>query len=102
VKKDEVIIKKDEQGDVFYILMEGEAVATLDDQKPVMTYKQGDYFGELALLRGEPRAANVIATCDSKLIYLDRESFSRLLGPLDQILKRNFSNYMNYMTPTKL
>jgi cAMP-dependent protein kinase regulator len=39
VKKDEVIIKKDEQGDIFYILMEGEAVATLDDQKPVMTYK---------------------------------------------------------------
>jgi cAMP-dependent protein kinase regulator len=102
VKKDEVIIKKGELGDIFYILLEGEAVATLDDQVPVMTYKQGDYFGELALLRGEPRAANVIATCDSKLIYLDRESFSRLLGPLDQILKRNISNYMNYMTPPKL
>jgi cAMP-dependent protein kinase regulator len=103
VKKDEVIIKKDEKGDVFYILLEGEAVATLDDDnEPVMTYKQGDYFGELALLRGEPRAANVIATCDSKLIYLDRESFSRLLGPLDQILKRNISNYMNYMTPAIL
>ena len=84
---------------MFYILLEGEAVATLDDSKPVMTYKQGDYFGELALLRGEPRAANVIATSDCKLIYLDRKSFSRLLGPLDQILKRNISNYMNFVKP---
>ena len=97
VQKDQMIIKRGDQGDIFYILLEGEAVATLDDNKPVMTYKPGDYFGELALLRGEPRAANVIATCDSKLIYLDRKSSSRLLGPLDKILLRNIENYMNYV-----
>ena len=69
----------------------------MDDGKAVMNYGPGDYFGELALLRGEPRAANVIAVQDSKLIYLDRKSFSRLVGPLDEILKRNIANYMNFM-----
>ena len=60
----ETIITQDEQGDVFYILVEGEAKATLkaNPDQSVMTYKPGDYFGELALLRGEPRAANVICT----------------------------------------
>jgi len=58
-----------------------------------MAYKKGDYFGELALLRGEPRAANVLADEDCKCISLDRKSFKRLLGPLNKILQRNISNY---------
>lgn len=80
-------------------MVEGAAKATLNDDpsKSVMSYKEGDYFGELALLRNEPRAANVIATEACKLICLDRKSFKRLLGPLDQILKRNMKNYANYM-----
>lgn len=94
----EPIIKQGDQGDVFYILVEGECIATLNanPHQAVMTYGPGDYFGELALLRGDPRAANVIAQTESKLILLDRKSFKRLLGPLDKILMRNMNNYMKY------
>lgn len=99
VVKDQVIINQGEQGDDFYILVEGLCIATLNSNKneAVMEYNPGDYFGELALLRNEPRAANIIAKTECKLITLDRKSFKRLLGPLDQILKRNISNYQNYM-----
>ena len=91
----ETIIKQGDAGEMFYILVEGSANATLEANPTVSVkgYKSGDYFGERALLSGEPRAANVIAESDLKVITLDRKSFKRLLGPLDDILKRNLSNY---------
>lgn len=61
-----------------------------------MHYKPGDYFGELALLRNEPRAANIVAKTKLKVVSLERQSFKRLLGPLDEILKRNMNAYKNY------
>lgn len=95
----EQIIKQGEQGDSFYILVDGDAFATLNASadEVVMKYQPGDYFGELALLRDEPRAANVFAKSDVKCISLDRKSFKRLLGPLNKILKRNMASYMNFV-----
>lgn len=95
MKEGDQLIKQGEAGDLFYILVDGTAKATLDANPDVSVkdYESGDYFGELALLRNEPRAANVFATSNGKLICLDRKSFKRLLGPLDQILQRNLSHY---------
>ena len=87
---------------MFYILDEGEAHAekVFEEGKPaenVKDYKSCDYFGELALLKGEPRAATIMADTDCKLLSLDRMAFKRLLGPLENILKRNSENYVKYM-----
>lgn len=89
-----VIIKEGEAGNNFYILIEGEAEA-LKEGKVVMNYKRGDYFGELALLKDQPRAATVKAKGDCQVVSLNRRSFKRLLGPVEQILKRNLENYKN-------
>lgn len=97
------IIKEGEMGDVFYILEEGECVATkaLEPGKPdkeIKDYKQGDYFGERALIKGEPRYANIIAKSEFvKVISLDRDSFKRLLGPIEELLKRNIEKYQNFI-----
>jgi len=62
-----------------------------------MEYGKGQYFGERALLMNEERAANIIATSDVvECLSLDRDSFIRLLGPLDDLLKRNMEVYNKF------
>jgi len=91
-------VKEGDKGDTFYFIESGHAIATKlvsPDSPPqtVYNYKEGDYFGELSLLRDTPRAASVIADSDLQLVALDRFSFKRLLGPLEDLLKRNFAKY---------
>jgi len=62
-----------------------------------MDYAKGSYFGERALLTAEPRAANIVVTSDVlECLSLERETFTRVLGPLDSILKRNMETYNKY------
>ncbi len=84
------------------MIEEGEAEATITTEpgKPpvaVKFYRAGDYFGELALIKGEPRAANVLAKTNMKLVTLDRGTFKRLLGPIEEILKRNAEKYIKFI-----
>jgi len=86
--KGDFIVKQDEPGNKFYILAEGALVAHKNDTQ-VMEYAVGDYFGELALLKSQPRAASVLVTSNTaKVLSLDRKSFHKMLGPLEGILTR--------------
>jgi cAMP-dependent protein kinase regulator len=89
--KDDFIIKQGEAGDKFYILEEGTAIATKlftgnSEPTKVMDYKKGQYFGERALLMNDMRAANIVATSDVKCLSLERDTFIRMLGPLESLL----------------
>lgn len=94
----ETIVTQSETGNKFFIIESGECVATksyVPGQVPreVLRYKPGDYFGELSLLHNEARQASVKAVTDVKLISIDRKSFKRLLGPIEDILLRNSQEY---------
>lgn len=85
----EVIIKEGDTGHSFYLLESGEADAYKGDQSNrVLHYKKGDYFGELALLNDQPRAASIMASTDVKVATLGKNAFQRLLGPVEGILRR--------------
>ena len=100
-KAGDYIIKQGEPGHKFYFVVEVTAVAKKaanKEEEPVevFKYKAGDYFGEIALLKNEPRAASIIADTDVTALYLNRQMFNRLLGPLKDILKRNMELYVKY------
>ncbi|KAF4659450.1 hypothetical protein FOZ61_004719 [Perkinsus olseni] len=90
---DAVIMTQGEPGDVFYILEEGSAYAEKNGAR-VMEYSPGSYFGELALIKNEPRAATVKAgELGAKLLALDRRSFKRLLGSVEELLRKQADEY---------
>jgi MFS family permease len=69
----EVVIRAGDIGDRFYIVGDG----TLDIDLGVthVVARDGDYFGEIALMRDVPRTATVTALTDSQLYALDRDAF---------------------------
>lgn len=98
----EYVITEGQEGDSFFMIMSGAAIATktFEPGKPaveVKAYQAGDYFGERALLKNEPRAANIIAKTRLQVVTLERKSFRRLLGPIDTILMRNMENYQKFI-----
>eukprot|EP01054_Gregarina_sp_Poly1_P004784 Gregarina_sp_Poly_1__4783@NODE_2550_length_1995_cov_7_846992_g1619_i0_p1_GENE_NODE_2550_length_1995_cov_7_846992_g1619_i0NODE_2550_length_1995_cov_7_846992_g1619_i0_p1_ORF_typecomplete_len336_score53_04cNMP_binding/PF00027_29/4_9e23cNMP_binding/PF00027_29/1_2e23Popeye/PF04831_13/0_25Popeye/PF04831_13/0_018_NODE_2550_length_1995_cov_7_846992_g1619_i05321539 len=88
----DIIIKEGDPGDDFYILDAGAAEAVKNNEA-VLLYNPGEYFGELALIRDAPRAATVRATDDCTCLVLARTSFNRLLGPLEDSLKKHAELY---------
>lgn len=99
-KDGDYIIRQGAAGDIFFMLSEGTAKAVKRSpdgaETQVMQYQQGSYFGERALLMNDLRAASIVATSDVTCLTLDRNTFKRLLGPLDDILKRNMDDYKKY------
>ncbi|KAL1738678.1 putative cyclic AMP-dependent protein kinase regulatory subunit [Schizophyllum fasciatum] len=98
----QAVVKQGETGDTFFFVEEGEASVTKRPQDgedgeeiTVGRLKKGDYFGELSLLRLAPRAATVSAVVREdtsqpklKVAALDAPAFTRLLGPLREIMER--------------
>jgi len=75
----ETIFKEGDVGNKFYIIEDGAAVATKAGNQ-VMAYSSGDYFGELALIRNQPRAATISCKGNAQLLSIDSRSFKRLLN----------------------
>jgi len=93
------VIKQGDPGDKFYIILEGECVAMKaftagSEPRQVMVHKVGDYFGELAIIKNEPRAASIFTHTDKvKCLSMERKVFKRLLGPIEEILRREATRY---------
>jgi len=76
------IIFEGDQGDKFFIIREGEVKCTKNGKEVSDRLGRGDFFGELALLSSDKRAATVTSTKPTTVLFLGRAEFIRMLGPL--------------------
>jgi CRP-like cAMP-binding protein len=85
----EKICRQGETGDSFYIIRTGRVgVEVRDGQGEVFLRNEmaiGNYFGEMALLTGEPRSATVYALTDAELLTVDKEDLRDVIVANSQV-----------------
>ena len=91
----EEVFREGQEGDVFYMIKEGEATVTQlskEDATPLIVNQlfSSDFFGEKALFDNASRNATVTAKPDKgcTCLCLSRDKFVQILGPLQDLIER--------------
>jgi len=90
VTSNETICKVGDPGDEMFIIISGRVKICIyndegQNEQVVANLSSGDYFGEMALLTGEPRSASVIATEDTEMFVLQKNDFDVILEKFPSI-----------------
>ena len=94
-----LIIREGDPAGPLYILQKGRArafVGANGRELNLAFYREGDFFGELSILNGAPRAANIEAFTDCQLLALEPNSVLELRNrfpEFDQLLNERLALY---------
>ena len=79
----EVIVRQGDTGDSLYIITDGLVKVTKRDRtgksRELTRLRTGDYFGEMSLLAGQPRSADIVAITDTSTFTLCKEDMDRIM-----------------------
>jgi len=75
------VVKQGEPGDAMYIVVSGTLEVQIEQEgraEPLAVIGPGDWFGEMAILTGDPRSASVVALSEARLLRFPKERFLAL------------------------
>jgi CRP-like cAMP-binding protein len=78
----EAPVVEGEEGDRFYVVLNGLFAVSNLGSTPRRMLRSGDYFGEVALAMDVPRTASVRALTTAIVASCDKETFNEFLRPL--------------------
>ncbi len=81
------LVREGEAGDALFIIIEGSAIVRSGSLE-LNRVGPGAYFGELALLDGEPRSATVVAETDVKVAVIGIRMFRTLLREFSDLAEQ--------------
>lgn len=91
--KDEFIFLQNDPGDSFFIIKNGKVCIILEG-KELACLHQGDFFGEMSLLTGNPRNASVKAQEDTVVLVIEKDAFKGLIQKNEDL----FNNVLEFLT----
>jgi CRP-like cAMP-binding protein len=83
LKEGEVLFNEGDRGEIMYLIREGKIKITKGkgaEEKTLAVLKEGDFFGEMAIIDGSPRSAGAVAVSPVSLLVIDKESFKEKLS----------------------
>lgn len=87
--KDQMILMEESLGDSFFVISKGSVKITRlsEDGREVILAMlgEGEFFGEMSLLDGETRSANVVAIEGAEVMVLNRGEFLNMLEKYPRI-----------------
>ena len=87
--EEETIFEEGEAGYKMYIVVRGQVevltTGPTGEERQLAVLRDGDYFGEMALLENIPRTATVRARAPTILLTLEREQFNHLLNSVPDL-----------------
>ena len=81
------LVREGEPGDALFVILDGEAVVRREGTE-INRVGPGAYFGELAVLDGEPRSATVTAETDVKVAVVGIRMFRTLLREFSDLAEQ--------------
>jgi len=81
-KPGEIIFKQGDDGHEMYLIRAGKIKISRSAgniEKTLAIIKEGDFFGEMAVIDGSPRSATATAVDDVNLLIVDRDAFKSQL-----------------------
>lgn len=90
----EVIVRRGDRSTDFFIVDRGEVSVFVPEstegpaEREVARLGEGKFFGEMALMTGEPRTATVRASCDCELLVIGSETFKQSLESSPDLVER--------------
>jgi CRP/FNR family cyclic AMP-dependent transcriptional regulator len=74
------IVRQGEEGDSFFVIIEGQADVSDKSGKSVNELVPGDFFGEISLLDGGVRTATVTSETPMRVLVLTRNAFRKIVS----------------------
>lgn len=86
----EAIVRKGQEGDSMYVIVRGSVKVQIpqdDIPRTINNLKTNDFFGEMSLLTGQPRTADVIAEEETEVLQIKKSALKPLFEANPQLMK---------------
>ncbi len=89
---DRVVVREGTEGNRFYLIARGrvsvQKMTANGQEEKIATLEDGDYFGEISLIRNVPRNATIRTIAPSMMLTIHRDIFQNLLDRAPEVREK--------------